>query len=64
LIEKETLNLLEWQRLCQHLATFASTKLGAIASQHLTIPVSLAHTKLLLAQTQEVVTLETDINSN
>lgn len=64
MIEKETLHLLEWQRLCQHLATFASTKLGAIASQNLTIPSTLEQTKLLLAQTQEVVALETDINSN
>lgn len=64
MIEKDTLSLLEWQRLCRHLSTFASTKLGAIAAQHLTIPSTLPQTKQLLAQTQEIVTLETDVNSN
>ncbi|NET14755.1 MAG: hypothetical protein F6K08_18920, partial [Okeania sp. SIO1H6] len=30
MIQSETLELLEWPRLCQHLATFTATKLGAI----------------------------------
>ena len=64
MIEQETLNLLEWQRLCQHLATFASTKLGAIASRNLNIPSTLRESKYLLAQTKEVCELETDINCN
>ncbi len=64
MIEQETLNLLEWQRLCQHLATFASTKLGAIASRNLTIPATITESKDLLAQTQEICQLETDVNCN
>jgi DNA mismatch repair protein MutS2 len=64
LIEQETLNLLEWHRLCQHLATFASTKLGAIASRNLTIPTTLTESKYLLEQTKEVYQLETDISCN
>lgn len=64
MIEQETLNLLEWHRLCQHLATFASTKLGAIASRNLTIPATLTESKYLLEQTKEVYQLETDISCN
>lgn len=57
-IQTETLNLLEWQRLCQHLSTFAATKLGAIAAQHLPLPTSQAESEILLAQTIEVTALD------
>ncbi|NES06085.1 MAG: endonuclease MutS2 [Okeania sp. SIO2F4] len=59
MIQSETLELLEWPRLCQHLATFTATKLGAIATHHLQIPSTRAETIQLLAQTQEVYKLET-----
>jgi DNA mismatch repair protein MutS2 len=62
LIQTETLELLEWGRLCQHLSTFAATKLGAIATQHLKIPTTLAEAQTLLAQTQEVYALETRVS--
>ncbi len=62
MIQAETLDLLEWQRLCQHLATFASTKLGVVAAQHLQLPATPAESLQLLAQTQEVYRLETDLN--
>ncbi len=58
MIQAETLELLEWQRLCQHLATFATTKLGAVASRHLQIPTTPGETLTLLAQTQEAYQLE------
>ncbi|MDB9446876.1 endonuclease MutS2 [Anabaena sp. CS-542/02] len=58
MIQSETLELLEWHRLCQHLSTFAATKLGAIASLHLKIPASQAESEQLLAQTKEVYQLE------
>ena len=58
LIQAETLELLEWSRLCQHLSTFAATKLGAIAAQNLKIPINKAETLTLLAQTREVYDLE------
>ncbi len=58
MIQTETLNLLEWPRLCQHLSTFAATKLGAIAARQLAIPASPAQTQRLLAQTREVYELE------
>lgn len=64
LIEQETFRLLEWQRLCQHLSTFAATKLGAVASQNLAIPNSVTDTEYLLEQTKEVCQLEMDINAN
>ncbi len=64
LIEQETLNLLEWSRLCEHLATFASTKLGAIAARNLTIPNTPTETQHLLAQTKEICELESDVDSN
>lgn len=63
LIQTETLELLEWSRLCQHLATFTSTKLGAIAVRHLRIPTTQAETEQLLAQTQEVYDLETQLTT-
>lgn len=54
----ETLDLLDWPRLCQHLATFAATKLGAIAARQLPIPATQGETENLLRQTQEVYGLE------
>ncbi|MBF2065817.1 MAG: endonuclease MutS2 [Calothrix sp. C42_A2020_038] len=62
MIQTETLELLEWSRLCQHLSTFAATKLGAVASQHLTIPSSQQSSQELLAQTKEVYELESRLN--
>ncbi|MEQ9236549.1 endonuclease MutS2 [Coleofasciculus sp. E2-BRE-01] len=63
MIQSETLELLEWQRLCQHLATFAATKLGAIASRHLHPPATLEESLHLLAQTKEVYQLECQLTS-
>jgi DNA mismatch repair protein MutS2 len=53
-IQTETLALLEWARLCQHLGTFAATKLGTIAAQQLTIPSNIQASRSLLAQTIEI----------
>lgn len=64
MIEQETFRLLEWQRLCQHLSTFAATKLGARASSNLTIPSVVTETEYLLSQTKEVCDIEMNINSN
>jgi len=58
LIQSKTLELLEWPRLCQHLSTFAATKLGAVAARQLKLPASLAGSQELLQQTQEVYALE------
>ncbi|MGD2183834.1 endonuclease MutS2 [Lusitaniella coriacea] len=61
MIQAETLELLEWSRLCQHLSTFAATKLGSLAAVHLQPPATFAQSKQLLAQTQEAYHLETDL---
>ncbi|WP_333177611.1 endonuclease MutS2 [Microcoleus sp. AT9b-C5] len=58
MIQAETLELLEWPRLCQHLATFAATKLGVAAALDIEIPATQAQTAELLAQTQEAYQLE------
>lgn len=63
MIERETLDLLEWNRLCQHLATFAATKLGAVAAHHLKIPTTKAESLQLLAQTQEVYQIEQSLEA-
>lgn len=63
MIQSETLELLEWSRLCQHLSTFAATKLGALASRHLKPPVTQAQSEQLLAQTKEVYQLENKLTS-
>lgn len=57
-IQTETLELLEWPRLCQHLSTFAATKLGKIAAQTFPIPNRLTDSLYLLAQTREIYALE------
>lgn len=64
MIQSETLELLEWPRLCEHLATFAATKLGAIAARQINIPESQAETEQLLAQTKEVYHLETSLTTS
>lgn len=61
MIQAETLDLLEWPRLCQHLATFTATKLGAVATRHLPIPETPNESLGLLAQTQEVYQLENEV---
>ncbi|MEC4818845.1 MAG: endonuclease MutS2 [Scytonema sp. PMC 1069.18] len=63
MIQSETLELLEWSRLCQHLSTFAATKLGVIAARHLAIPTSQAESEQLLTQTKEVYELESRLVS-
>lgn len=59
MIQAETLELLEWSRLCQQVGTFAATKLGKIATRNLVIPQDLSVSLNLLAQTKEVYDLET-----
>ncbi|MFN6528264.1 endonuclease MutS2 [Nostoc sp. ChiSLP03a] len=63
MIQSETLELLEWHRLCQHLATFAATKLGATAARHLKIPNSQTQSELLLEQTKEIYQLESRLTT-
>lgn len=60
-IQAETLELLEWSRLCQQVATFAATKLGTIAARQLVIPQQPSVSLNLLAQTKEVYQLETQL---
>jgi DNA mismatch repair protein MutS2 len=60
-MQSETLELLEWSRLCRHLSTFAATKLGAIAASHLVIPTTYDRSLELLTQTKEAYYLETKL---
>ena len=62
MIQSETLELLEWPRLCQHLSTFAATKLGAIVARDLPIPETQVESEQLLAQTKEVYELESRLH--
>ena len=63
MIQSETLELLEWSRLCGHLSTFAATKLGAIASRNIAIPSSQAESEYLLEQTKQVYELENRLDN-
>ncbi|NEO68435.1 endonuclease MutS2 [Moorena sp. SIO3H5] len=63
MIQSETLELLEWSRLCQHLATFAATKLGAFAARYLQPPATQRESLDLLAQTKEAYQLETSLDT-
>ncbi|MEO1510273.1 MAG: endonuclease MutS2, partial [Cyanobacteria bacterium J06633_23] len=58
MIQSETLDLLEWPRLCQQWSTFAATKLGALAARHGRIPTHQSESEQLLAQTREAYQLE------
>ncbi|MGF1486297.1 MAG: endonuclease MutS2 [Prochloraceae cyanobacterium] len=62
MIQSETLELLEWHRLCRHLSTFAATKLGAVAAAQLKIPASKQESIDLLAQTKEVYAIENSLD--
>lgn len=57
MIATETLTLLEWPRLCQQLATFTATKLGAIAARQLQPPAAQTLSTTLLTETQEATRL-------
>jgi DNA mismatch repair protein MutS2 len=63
-IQTETLELLEWPRICQHLASFAVTKLGVIAARQLPIPATIAESRLLLGQTTEIGIIESQLSSS
>ena len=63
MIITETLDLLEWHRVCQNLSTFAATKLGVVAARHLKLPDSQAESEKLLAQTKEIYNLEQELDS-
>jgi DNA mismatch repair protein MutS2 len=63
LIQSETLDLLEWSRLCQHLSTFCATKLGAIAARQLQLPPTQADSEYLLAQTKETYAIELSVDA-
>uniref|UniRef100_UPI0038BB61B0 endonuclease MutS2 n=1 Tax=Dactylococcopsis salina TaxID=292566 RepID=UPI0038BB61B0 len=63
LIEAETLSLLEWQRLGEHLATFTSTKLGARVARNLPIPDHRETSLTLLTETKEVYQLEANLTT-
>ncbi|NET84010.1 MAG: endonuclease MutS2 [Moorea sp. SIO1F2] len=63
MIQSETLELLEWSRLCQHLATFAATKLGAFAARYLHPPATQPESLDLLAQTKEAYQLQTSLDT-
>ena len=63
MITTETLDLLEWHRLCQNLSTFAATKLGVVAARQLKLPATQAESEKLLAQTKEIYNLEQELDS-
>ena len=55
---KETLELLEWPLVCQHLSGFASTAMGRRAARVLTLPATLQASRTALTETVELVTLD------
>ena len=57
-IQQEALELLEWPRLAQHLAGFASTPLGRQRCLALPLAPSLEASRCLLAETTELIALD------
>ncbi len=60
-LRAETLQLLEWARLCEHLSTFTSTKIGSLACQHLDPWVEQGTSERWLEETQEGILLESTL---
>ena len=54
----ETLELLEWPVVCEHLATFASTRMGLESARETQLPQSLAETLQRQAETVEMAVLD------
>jgi DNA mismatch repair protein MutS2 len=57
-IAAETLELLEWPRLAEHLASFASTEAGRRHCRRLPLPDAVAESRRLLAETTELLALD------
>jgi DNA mismatch repair protein MutS2 len=57
-IQQDALELLEWPRLAEQLASFASTPPGRRACLELPLPASLAASRSLLAETTELLGLD------
>ena len=57
-IQAETLNLLEWERLGEHLAGFAGSPLGAALCRSLPLAHGLAEAQRLLEETSELLALD------
>ena len=57
-IEQEALGLLEWPRLCSHVATFASTAAGRRHCERLPLGMSPDQSRDLLAETSELLALD------
>ncbi len=55
---EETIELLEWPRLCKQLSTFASTIQGKKKSENLDIPPDVATSRSYLAETLEIGALD------
>ncbi|MEB3270881.1 MAG: endonuclease MutS2 [Synechococcus sp.] len=57
-IEQETLELLEWPRLAEHVTQFASTAAGRRHCRVLPLPAERAASEILLAETTELLALD------
>lgn len=55
---EETLNLLEWPLLCEHLSGFTSTVMGRAAARVLRLPPDRQSSQTALVETMELVTLD------
>lgn len=55
---KETLELLEWPRVCEHLSGFASTGMGRLAARQLPLPATPEASRARLAETVEMAVLD------
>ena len=55
---QETLGLLEWPLVCDHLSVFASTAMGRVAARTLPLPDDLSQSRTALQETVELITLD------
>eukprot|EP00879_Flechtneria_rotunda_P017603 GHRR01018453.1.p1 GENE.GHRR01018453.1~~GHRR01018453.1.p1 ORF type:complete len:365 (+),score=118.66 GHRR01018453.1:674-1768(+) len=60
---KDTLGMLEWQRLCDHLSKHASTALGKRLGLQLSVPLDQLSSERLLQETRAMLAMENDYMS-
>ena len=58
---QETLELIEWPKLCEHLSTFATTSQGERKCREIEIPIDISITNRYLEETMEMLDLDTSI---
>tara|TARA_Y100001970_G_C14256807_1_gene876137 strand:+ start:6598 stop:9018 length:2421 start_codon:yes stop_codon:yes gene_type:complete len=58
----ESINLLEWPKICNHIASFSSTKQGANSWKDYTLPDTIEKSRVLLGETSEIQLIDQSLD--